>query len=680
MHKVEVKRCDDANKFRPAALKFEKYKYYTSAPPGTTAYMDFWDEEMTRCIHGYTTPDGEYITGYFYFYLNYTRIIKTSEVIKLDSRNKKRTIISRPESFPRFYDYDRAYFEAIEAAEEAGKHLVVIKKRGAGYSYKGASMLCRNFYCIPKSKSFAIAAEAEYLTKDGILNKAWEMMSFIDINTAWGKKRQKKDTVMHKRASFIQEDDMYGIKSEQGWGSEIMGISLKNDAQKARGKRAKLILWEEAGKFPNLKEAWQIARPSVEDSTMAFGLMIAYGTGGTEDADYVGLKQLFYEPTAYNALPIENIWDDSAVGRECGFFVPQYYNMEGYDKFGVIKEGAHFMDENGNSNTEFAREYCLKEREKIIASSSDKTSIDRFIAERPFNPEEATLQISGNIFPKKDLIRHLAEVRNTEKLRDFKQVGNLYFDSKGAIRWEPDPHMKDLTTYRLTPGTDTKGAVVIWEHPTPEPPYGLYIIGCDPYDHDQSGTNSLGSAFVYKRFQTFEEYYDLPVAEYTGRPDTADEFYEKVRCLSLYYNAKILYENEKKGLFDYMFRKHSEYLLADQPDIIKDIIKDSQVRRGKGIHMTTGIKLWGEGAIKDWLIEEYAPGKKNLTKIFSEPLLEELIAYNDKGNFDRVMAFMMIIIFIKEMHFVTVKKKKEFEKKSLFKDKLFSDDNYIKLF
>jgi hypothetical protein len=44
------------------------------------------------------------------------------------------------------------------------------------------------------------------------------------------------------------------------------------------------------------------------------------------------------------------------------------------------------------------------------------------------------------------------------------------------------------------------------------------------------------------------------------------------------------------------------------------------------------------------------------------------------------MAFMMIIIFIKEMHFVTVKKKKEFEKKSLFKDKLFSDENYIKLF
>ena len=675
LHKVVIIKCDNTDKFRPAALKFEKYKYYTSAPPGTTAYMSFWDEELRRCIHGYKTPDGEYISGYFYFYLNYSRIIKTEEIKRVGPTGKIITSAKRIESFPRFYDYDRAYFDAIEEAENSSKHLVVIKKRGAGYSYKGASMMCRNFYCIPRSKSYAIAAETEFLTKDGLLNKAWEMMSFIDINTAWGKKRQKKDSAMHKRASFIVDDDMYGIKSEQGWGSEIMGVSLKNDPQKARGKRAKLILWEEAGKFPGLKEAWQIARPSVEDSTMAFGLMIAYGTGGTEDADYDGLKSLFYEPEAYNALPIENIWDDNALGSKCGFFVPQYYNMEGYDKAGAVEEGRRFMDSNGNSDVIFARNYCIWEREKIISSSSDKTSIDRFIAERPFNPVEATLQIHGNIFPKKELIRHLAEIRNSEKFKDFKQVGELYFDKNGNVKWEIDYKLKSLTKYRLEAGEDTEGAITIWEHPDSDPPYGLYIIGCDPYDHDQSGTNSLGSAIVYKRFQNFEEYYDLPVAEYTGRPQTADEFYERVRLLAIYYKANILYENEKKGLFDYMFRKHSEYLLADQPDIIKDIVKDSQVRRGKGIHMTTGIKDWGEGAIKDWLIEEYAPGKKNLTKIFSEALLEELIAYNAQGNFDRVMAFMMVIIYIHELHHVTVKKKKDFEKKSLFKDKLFKNDN-----
>lgn len=672
MYEVVVKYCDDPDKFRPAACKFEKYGFYTSSPPGTTAYLSFWDEELRRCIYGYTAPDGDYITGYFYFYLNYCRIMLTKESKVMGPNGKVRTRISRIESFPRFYDYDRAYFDAIEEAESQGKHLCVIKKRGSGYSFKGASMLCRNFYCIPKSRSYACAAETEFLTKDGLLTKAAEMMTFIDTNTAFAKKRQKKDTPMHKRASFISVDEEYGIKTEKGFGSEIIGVSLKNDPQKIRGKRGKLFLMEEAGKFPALKEAFQIIRPSVEDGSSAFGIIIVYGTGGTESADYEGLKDIFYEPTGYNCLPIKNIWDEDAGEATCGFFVPQYYNMEGSDSSGIFEEGRRFMDKNGNSDTEFAKQYCLHEREIISTGSSDKTAIDRYIAERPFTPAEATLEISGNMFPKKDLLRHLADIRNHEALRNFKQVGDLYFDSNGTVHWEPSDRLKDITKYRLGPNDDKEGAIVIWEHPPEEIPYGLYIIGIDPYDFDQAvSSKSLGSCIVYKRFQGFENFYEMPVAEYTGRPKTADEFYEKCRLLAMYYNAKILYENEKKGLFDYFFRKKCEYLLADQPAIIKDIVKESNVSRGKGIHMTKTIKDWGLGAIKDWLNEEYSPGKKNLTKIFSEPLLEELISYNDTGNFDRVMAFLMVMIYLRELHDVQVKLSRRVPDNPLFKEKLF---------
>ncbi|HSH53229.1 MAG TPA: LAGLIDADG family homing endonuclease, partial [Bacteroidales bacterium] len=199
---------------------------------------------------------------------------------------------------------------------------------------------------------------------------------------------------------------------------------------------------------------------------------------------------------------------------------------------------------------------------------------------------------------------------------------------------------------------------------------------CDPYDHDKSGTNSLGSIFIYKRFQTFEKYYDFIVAEYTGRPDTANEYYENVRKLLLYYNATLLYENEKKGLFFYFERNHCTYLLADQPgDLIRDIVKDSSVDRKKGIHMSQQIKDWGEGAIKDWLIEEYEPGKKNLNKIYSEPLLEELISYNDKGNFDRVISFMMVMLYKQQLHHVNVKKKKELSRKNLlFPEPIFTGE------
>jgi len=670
MYEVKVKRCEDSDKFRPAALTFEQFGYYTTAPIGTTAYKKYWDEELSRCIWGYTTPDGDYITGYFYFYLNYSRIIKTEEKIIVDQKGKTRRISSRIESFPNFYDYDRAYFEAIEEAENKGKHLVTIKKRGAGYSYKAASMMCRNFYCIPKSKSYAMASEAEFLTKDGLLTKTWDMMSFIDTKTAWGKRRQVKNTAMHKRASFIlKSGDDFGIVSEGGWGSEIIGVSLKNDPQKARGKRGKLILWEEAGKFPGLKESWQISRPSVEDGSVAFGLMIAYGTGGTEGADYEGLKDLFYAPESFNALPIRNIWDDGAYdGKPCGFFVPEYYNLVGSDEFGVP-----FMDKNGNSNVDVAKSWCIKQREKIIENAIDKTSIDRYVAEHPFTPIEATLQISGNIFPKKDLILHLANIRNSNKLKDFKQVGDLYMDKDGKVKWEINTRYKDITKWRLSSSDDPTGAIVIWEHPPDEIPYGLYIIGCDSYDYDQSTTESLGSAIVFKRFQTFEAYYDLPVAEYTGRPEKAEIFYEKVRLLALYYNARIMYENQNKGIFDYFTHKKCDYLLADQPDIIRDVVGGTTVKRIKGCHMNKQLKIWGIGLLKDWLCEEFAPGRKNLTKIFSEALLEELIAYNDNGNFDRVMAMVQIMIYLRELHSIIVKKHKEIEKRQLFNGGIFRD-------
>ena len=143
----------------------------------------------------------------------------------------------------------------------------------------------------------------------------------------------------------------------------------------------------------------------------------------------------------------------------------------------------------------------------------------------------------------------------------------------------------------------------------------------------------------------------------------------------LYYNARLLYENERKGIFPYFTQKHSDYLLADQPDIINDIIGKSTVQRRKGIHMNRQIIEYSEGLIKEWLNEEYAPGKKNLTRILSEPLLEELIQYNDKGNFDRVRAFQCLMIYREQLHNLQVKKKTEEEKTNrLFSKPLFSTE------
>jgi hypothetical protein len=77
--------------------------------------------------------------------------------------------------------------------------------------------------------------------------------------------------------------------------------------------------------------------------------------------------------------------------------------------------------------------------------------------------------------------------------------------------------------------------------------------------------------------------------------------------------------------------------------------------------------------IKDWLNDEKSPGHKNLHEILSEPLLEELISYNDTGNFDRVMALMQVMIYREQLYNLKVKeKKKENKNRVLFEGPIFT--------
>ena len=657
-----TKKILNSDKFRTPALTFLRTGVYCSYPLGSTDYFNYWDQQVEYCLKGYTAPDGDYITGYHYFYLNFCPIVRIVNRVE-DGKN----VMDSDLTFPDFYDYDYFYFTGVQEAETQGKHIALIKSRRKGYSYKGGSMACRNYYLIPGAKTYIYASSKQYLTEDGILTKAWEYMDFIDKYTAWGKKRQVSSTSMRRRASYIVTDE-FGNKREEGYKSEIIGVSLKDNPHALRGKRAKLILFEEGGTFSELGAAWQIARPSVEQDGKTFGLMVVWGTGGDVGSAFETLKDMFYNPSGYNCLGFENIWDESPSDKLCGFFVPQYTNLDTRDEQG----NRLFMDEYGNTILKPSLQFILDERKKVVDSATSTTAVDRYIAERPVTPLEAMMEFNGNIFPKKDLMHHLAMIRTNKKLQNHKQVGDLNWVN-GIPVWVPKKH-GDVVKFPLKKDDDPTGAIVIWEHPVKDAPFGLYIGGTDPYDQDKSGTNSLGSTFIYKRFQSFEQYYDIIVAEYTGRPATAEEYYENVRKLLTYYNARLLYENERKGLFPYFTSKHSDYLLADQPSIISDIVGKSTVQRKKGIHMSVAIKDWGEGLIKEWLNSEPSPGEKNLTKILSEPLLEELINYNDKGNFDRVMAFMMVMIYLQELHNVHVKEKKKIERNNrLFDTPIFSE-------
>lgn len=661
-------RFHDTDKFRQAAIFFQQHGCYTLAPRGTTDYNKYWEQETDRCINGYTAPDGEGITGYNYFYLNYSPIMRLKEEEYTDREGNLRKRRQRILEFPSFWDYDYYYFCAIEQAELEGKHMAVLKCRQRGYSFKGGSMLVRNYMLIPGSKNFAIASEQKFLIGDGLLTKAWQIMDFLDKHTAWAKQRLVSTRM--ERTSGYKITDEFGKQTEQGYLSSITGITLKNDPERVRGTRAKLVLWEEGGKFPSLLDAWRIEQPSVEtDDGKAFGLMIAFGTGGTEGASFEGLKELFYKPKSYNVLSFPNIWDEGRENTECAFFVPAYSNLESFDDDG----NQVYMDRDGNSYKEKAIENLIDQRNKVKDGGASQQSIDRFISERPIRPAEAVLELGKNIFPRKLLMDQLTRIRTNKKLQSMKHIVDLEWDGNGQVKATEKPS-GDITNYPLKKGDKPHGSVVIWEYPVKDPPLGLYIGGCDPYDHDDSFTNSLGSTFIFKRVRAGEAWTDVIVAEYSGRPDTAEEYYENVRKLLTFYNARLLFENERKGIYPYFTNKHCDYLLADQPDkIISEVFKDSKVQRRKGCHMTKQIRAYGEGLILEWLLDEFEEGHPNVERVYSEPLIEELIENDGVRNVDRVIALCMVMIYREELYQVKVSSAKEQNKQvELFEMPLFS--------
>ena len=319
----------NTNRVREAALRFLETGAYTSAIPGTRDYFEFWDKEKKRCLYGHTV-DELTVTGFHYFYLNYCPIDRAIDEILPDGTIQTR----RERTFPAFYDGDYFYFHEIDKARADNKHMIVLKARRKGYSYKAGSMLARNYFFIRNSKNFVFAGQKEYLIGDGLLSKAWEFLSFVDDHTAWAQPRLR-DREMTKMSGYKKK--VNGVDIEMGMKSQIIGVSLKDNPDKVRGKAGELVFFEEAGSFPGLLKAWEVTMPTMRQGSKTLGMMVAFGTGGTEGANFEAMEEIFYNPAAYDCMEYENEWDEGAMGTKCGYFIPIQRNLDGF----IDPEGTH---------------------------------------------------------------------------------------------------------------------------------------------------------------------------------------------------------------------------------------------------------------------------------------------------------------------------------------------------
>jgi hypothetical protein len=613
----------NTREFSREAATFLKYGYYTNAPKGSYEYKAYWDEQTRRCLEGYSVG-GINIPGRYYDYLNFSQI----EARQTDARGRQRRVLT----FPSFLDIDYYYYWEIERAMDAGEGICVGKARRKGFSFKNAQLCKYDYNFIKDSNSVIGAYLAEY--SNNTMNMTRTMLNFLDKHTAWGKRRNP-DTKERVRARY--EKNVGGKKVWAGYNSQIYTLTFHNNASAAIGKAISFMLWEEAGKWNNLINSYNLTLPTFVDGDITTGFWIIFGTGGDmESGATAGFEELFYNPKKYRLRSYDlNDYDEDQTGP-AGFFVDDAWYKPPH------------VNEDGVSLRESAIKANLAMRAELESGAKSTQTIDDYMTQYPLIPAESFLITTGAYFPAKKIMDQINRVTQDKKLSSIGIKGYMSAEGDKPVFVIDNDLMEAPFPFDMK---NKKGCITIYEHPEKIGdgiPFGLYLASTDPYMHDDSTTDSLGSTFIYKKFYSADKTYDIIVAEYTGRPDTTEDYYEQVRLLLMYYNARCLYENQFKDMKTYFQNKNSLHLLAPQPMIVKDIIPKSEVNRGYGIHMPIQMKQAGVIYLKDWLLTEISPGVTNISRIYSVNLLKELLRFNFKANFDRVSSLLIMMIYIQE--------------------------------
>ena len=638
---------ENTDYFRPSAIHFQKYGCFTKLKPNANPNSEYgkWiREEVRRCWEGYVRPiDGEWIPGDMYFFLNYCPI----QLIKKDTNGKTiRTI-----DFPKFWDghYYKSHY--LNQCRAHGHHAAELASRGKGKSYYAASMLAKRFILgesnevKKKVQCVATASERKYIQgANQLLDMFQYYIDFCANNTEFPRQRITS-SLQNLSWTMGYIDSETGTR--RGTENSVIGITSKDDESKLRGSRGVLYLLEEAGSFPRLLNLYQVLRPSVEDGSSVWGLIFLYGTAGDNDSDFSSMQELMYNPDGYNIQAVKNVYDKEGQGRrQFTYFFPGYINR------------AECYDNDGNSDVNKALIEILLDRYKVKYNSTDINAITKRVAEIPITPQEAILKTKDNIFPIAELTKRLNEIDNNPSFFDDVYVGDLTFNKQGKVEFDAtitDTPIRDFPTK----DNKVKGALEIYEMPQEthgKIPNERYILSLDNYENDDAQSMSLGSIFV------LDLWTDRIVAEYTGRPMFVDDLNEMCRKLCLFYNGKVMVENNKKNTFAYFSRMNSLHLMADTPEYLKNrqILKANTFgNASKGCPATVPVINFAMERLRDWLLKPINNAEEvngeiisttipNLHFIKNRALIKELMLYNPAINVDRIMSMCQLMLYREE--------------------------------
>lgn len=598
-------------------------------------YNDFYEFHKELCLNG-CMMDGTYINPFLYWHLN----IWHTEVDVIDERGR----ISQKYANPLLRDNEWIITNEIDRAQTEKKGLVILGIRRLAKSVIESSYIGWGATFDENSQNIIAGLNAPDIKL--ITDKIDKGLNFIPEAWRW----QRIEDNWKNQVTL-------GVKTKGGERLPFSQILIRNldegnNEEAIAGTKPRKLIIDEIGKGSFLR-GLQAAIPGF---TTPFGWgcsPILTGTGG-DMKKFMDAKSLMFDVNNFNFLEYNNEKDTSRIH---GLFISNKYRMEAKEESSLgafvnaPKDSDLYNVSMLVSNEEKATEITTTNLERL-KKAGDRMAYLKEKMYYPIEVDDIFLNEDTNIFDIE------AAKRQKTRLLQNERTGTpvVLFNDDGNIKHE-FTDKQPITNFPLKNSDPKDAPVVIYEFPIDSPPYGLYVAGVDPYRQGKSAySSSLGSVYIYKRMHAIsgEKYQDMFVASYTARPDKKETWEEQARLLIKYYNARTLCENDEISFIDYMIAKGDAHYLERQPDWLKEIVPNTTVRRDYGIHRSAEkIRSFLHGCLKKYTeevmhVEKDDDGNiisetKGMVKIFDPVLLEEMIQYNEEGNFDRIIAAELAI-------------------------------------
>lgn len=617
----------DPSWFTEVRETFLKTGKYCSYLPRSKRWDAFWKEQYTRCKYGMTSH-GYTITGDNYFFLNFYQL----PVVDMDKASGEGT----NESFPVFFASQYMFFHYLQMCRVLHKNAALMKARSIGFSEINASLAARLYTTIKRSRTMITCFKDTYL--NGTFSKLDHALTFINTNADGFFKPRLTDKALEKKSGYQVKID--GQFTDFGWRSVVIGINGSKPSN-IRGDRVDLLIYDEAGSWPDLTTAVVQGQELCEVQGVPRGIMLFGGTGGDFGPPLEGLKKIYYNPRAFKILPFRHKWTQDGTTIESGFFLPYF----------LQSLNPEYMDSRGVCNQTEYKKVLQEERNNLLAVPEDYL---KKCAERCWNAEEAFTLEGQNKFNKMKIADQLAKIR-LHKIGPRPQVGTIDYTYKsnkhslenidgfrwllnsGKVQILEHPVWSDLYKEQIEKQKrEAEEQGIDFEAPVYTEMNDLYVAGIDGIDIGAAQTSKetrdpSDFCIVIKRraFGLNEPQY---VAMYKDRPQNIREAYKIAMCMCRYYNCRINIEATRVGMITWARENKCLQYFMKRPRATLTDIKYGTTKQ-YGTPATKTIIEQQTDLIADY-VEDYGHN------IWFEDMLVQLNGYNDenKTKFDIIAA------------------------------------------